>query len=93
MRHLHAPSESAARGCLGWLYRRRLGFTCLRGIARLRFHALQFVGEDGLMRARRSRDRAASRRLVKFASHAAWRTWHERGRADFGLNPVAEVWA
>ena len=85
LRHLHAPSEAAARGCLGWLYRRRLGFTSLRGLARVRFHALQFVGDDGSARARRCRDRATRRSLDKFASHAAWRTWNARGRADFGV--------
>ena len=43
----------------------------ISGISRLRFHALQFVGDDGPARAQRWRNHAAKRRLEKFASQSA----------------------
>jgi hypothetical protein len=46
----------------------------------LRFHALQFVGDDGPVRARRCRDRAAQRRLDKFVSHCLVRLTRQKAR-------------
>ena len=81
---LGAPSRSAAVGTLAWLYRRRLGFTALRGQARLKLDGQRFAGADGAVRARDVTAARAAASAVRLEAGAAWRRRVSALRADFG---------
>ena len=80
MQYIQAPTLRASAGVLAWLFKRRLGFAALRGLARLRLDGLGRAGTDPAAHA----VRCARRDAAACASRAAWRRWTSAAREDFG---------